>query len=296
MIRVGALLAFVLVAWPAAAQSEAEAGRMRLYIQQLEDRVRQLTGENEQLVHELSLLRAQPGAPAQVGAVTISPAAPVGGAGQLEPEPAAGQPSSDFLANSIAADDPLIAPDGDPHAAEPQLEPGGPIDLSVLASGVPAGSAAPANAAGVPAPSLDGQVAALPAAASAMSGSPRDQYDLAYGYILTADYDLAELRFGEWLAANPADPQATDARFWLGESHFQQGEFREAANSFLTVYKQAGQSPKAPDSLLKLGMSLAALGEKPAACATLSEVAKRYPQADPALLSRVDDAAGQAGC
>src|SRR5688572_25826381 len=39
---------------PAAAQSAQELGQMRLYVQQLEERVRQLTGENERLSYELN--------------------------------------------------------------------------------------------------------------------------------------------------------------------------------------------------------------------------------------------------
>jgi tol-pal system protein YbgF len=196
----------------------------------------------------------------------------------------------DSAVGSIAADDPLIAHDG-----EGELEPGGPVDLSVLAEGNAAGAGQAAPQTTVPAGET---VAALPGASAptSLSGSARDQYDLAYGYVLTGDYDLAEQSFQSWLAANPSDPQAVDARFWLGESHYQQREFREAANSFLSVYKQAGQSPKAPDALMKLGMSLAALGEKPAACATLAEVSKRFPQATPALLNRVGAEADRAGC
>ena len=53
---------------------------MRLYIQQLEERVRQLTGENERLLYELNQLRAQlgqpplPADPEQTGAVAAAAA------------------------------------------------------------------------------------------------------------------------------------------------------------------------------------------------------------------------------
>ena len=289
MVRLVALLVFFAWTVPAAAQSEAEFGQMRLYIQHLEQQVRQLTGQNEQLTYELNQLRAQTGqagVPAPDGVAATQPTAPQQALGQ----PVAGDPATAAPANSIAADDPLIAHDG-----EGELEPGGPVDLSVLAEGNPAGANAPGGVQPT-APSADPQVAALPGEPTSLSGSARDQYDLAYGYVLTGDYDLAEKSFQDWLAANPSDPQAADARFWLGESHYQQREYREAANSFLTVYKEAGQSPKAPDALVKLGMSLAALGETPAACATLAEVGKRFPQADKALMSRVDAEADRAGC
>jgi tol-pal system protein YbgF len=295
MLRVTAfLVAGLWLVAPASAESAKQIGEMRLYIQQLEARVRQLTGENEELVHQLAQLRAQmgqtglPGAPEQTGAIAAAPVAEAAPAGPAGP----GTPPQSLGTLSVAADDPLVAPDGAGF--------GGPIDLSVLAGGAPGasigqnGGMAPA----VPGVPLEAQTAALPGtpAASALSGSPRDEYDLAYGYILTGDYDLAEQSFQNWLAAFPDDPQAADAEFWLGESHFQQHEYREAATSFLAVYKKAQQSPKAPDALLKLGMSLAALGERSAACATLAEVGSKYPQASAALMSRVNVEATKAGC
>jgi len=301
-------LACVWLIAPAAAQTAQEVGQMRLYIQQLEERVRQLTGQNEQLTYELNQLRAQLGggqAPAQAGGL---PAPAPGAQAGLQPAPGqpisapqnlgaapqplgAPQPLSAPLEPGIAANDPLIAPDG--------LDAGGPIDLSVLAGGVPGATFEPDPSAIDPSLPEGTQTAGLPAAppaTTALTGSPRDEYDLAYGYILTGDYDLAEQSFQNWLASFPGDAQALDAQFWLGESHFQQREFREAANAFLAVYKGAEQSPKAPDALLKLGMSLAALGEKSAACATLAEVGRTYPQASAALMDRVEDEANRAGC
>ena len=99
-----------------------------------------------------------------------------------------------------------------------------------------------------------------------------------------------------WLAAYPSDPQAVDAQFWLGESPLQQGEYRDAANAFLNVYKTAPDSIKGPDSLMKLGVSLSALGEKDAACGTFAELGRRYPQGSESLMSRVRDEQAKAGC
>jgi tol-pal system protein YbgF len=309
-MRLAAFLLAVLFAAPAMAQSAQEVGQMRLYIQQLEERVRQLTGENEQLGHELSQLRAQLGQPAAapgvdqtgaLGAQTYPGAEPTAGAGLqpglpgepgvlAQPLPSAdqalGAPPRDLGSMSVSPHDPLIAPDG---------VPAGPIDLSILAGG---GAMAPYDpnagygAPGEPASPGQTQTAALP---GALSGSPRDEYDLAYGYVLTGDYGLAEQSFKNWLAAFPDDPQAVDARFWLGEAHLQQGEYRDAANAFLAVYR-SGRATKGPDSLLKLGMSLAALGEKDAACATFGEVGRKYPDASAALMSRVNGEEDRAGC
>jgi hypothetical protein len=72
---------------------------------------------------------------------------------------------------------------------------------------------------------------------------------------------------------------APDALYWLGESLFQRQRYRDAAESFLTVSTKHETTGKAPDALLRLGQSLAALGEKDTACATLGEVSRKYPRA-----------------
>jgi tol-pal system protein YbgF len=70
-----------------------------------------------------------------------------------------------------------------------------------------------------------------------------------------------------------------DAQYWLGESLYQQQRYRDAAESFLAVSTKYDRSGKAPDSLLRLGQSLAALNKRDAACATLAEVGHKYPKA-----------------
>jgi tol-pal system protein YbgF len=113
----------------------------------------------------------------------------------------------------------------------------------------------------------------------APSNTPRDEYDLAYGYVLRKDYALAEEGLRAFLKKHPSDRLAADANYWLGESLFQRQRYREAAESFLTVSTKFEAASKAPDSLLRLGQSLAALKEKQAACATLGEIPRKYPNA-----------------
>ena len=48
------------------------------------------------------------------------------------------------------------------------------------------------------------------------------------------------------------------------------------------------QGAKAPDALLRLGQSLAALKEKEAACAAFGEVTRKYPRASAGVKSAVD--------
>ncbi|MGZ5897751.1 MAG: tol-pal system protein YbgF [Xanthobacteraceae bacterium] len=154
-------------------------------------------------------------------------------------------------------------------------EPGAPLDLSTVST--PAASDTQ-NTPRPPQVSRDpaamGQVATLPP-----SPSPRDEYDLAYGYLLRKDYPLAEEGLRQFLKKYPSDRMAGDAQFWLGEAMFQRQNYREAADVFVTMSKKHEHHPKAPDSLLRLGQSLMALNERELACATFGEIPRKYPRA-----------------
>ncbi|MEH6727820.1 MAG: tol-pal system protein YbgF, partial [Hyphomicrobiales bacterium] len=106
----------------------------------------------------------------------------------------------------------------------------------------------------------------------------------------------AEASLRQFLSEHPNDPLVSDARFWLGESLFVRGSFREAANEFLESYSKFPQSAKAPDSLLKLGLSLHELGETEAACATYAELVRKYPAASSPVKQRVRDERKSAKC
>ena len=111
------------------------------------------------------------------------------------------------------------------------------------------------------------------------SQTPRDEYDLAYGYLLRKEYASAEDGFRAFLQKYPSERQAADAQFWLGETLFQRQSYRDAAVAFVDVSKKYETSAKAPDALLRLGQSLAAMGQKDLACATFGEVAIKHPRA-----------------
>ncbi len=122
---------------------------------------------------------------------------------------------------------------------------------------------------------------------TAALGSDADSYQVAYGHVLTGDYAEAEQEFQSYIAEFPQGKKIADAHFWLGEAYYAQGKYNEAAKTFLKAHKNYGKSPKAPEMLLKLGMSLAQLDNKDTACATLREVTRRYPQASRTVINKV---------
>jgi tol-pal system protein YbgF len=175
------------------------------------------------------------------------------------------------LAQSTDPEEPVGAPGGRPAGA--------PLDLSTLTGLAGNGEAPP------PASRNSGgaQVATLPP-----TDSPKDTYDLAYGYILRREYAMAEDAFRVFLRRFPNDRLSSDAQYWLGESLFQRQRYRDAAEMFLNLSTKFETSPKAPDSLLRLGQSLAGLGEKDAACASLAEVGRKYPRASVSVKQGVE--------
>jgi tol-pal system protein YbgF len=130
----------------------------------------------------------------------------------------------------------------------------------------------------------------------APTNTPKDEYDLAYGYVLRKDYALAEDSLRAFVKKYPNDRLAADAGYWLGETMFQRQKYREAAEAFLDMSTRHERSAKAPDSLLRLGQSLAALKEKEAACATLAEIPRKYPRAAGNVKHSVEREQKRVGC
>jgi tol-pal system protein YbgF len=146
---------------------------------------------------------------------------------------------------------------------------------------------------GVTAPSATPQSAPQQ---TASLNSESDVYQIAYAHVLSGDYSLAESEFRDFIAAYPSSAKIADANFWLGEALYSQGNYNEAAKTFLNAHQTYNTSPKAPEMLLKLGMSLAALDNNETACATLREVSKRYPKASRAVVSKVASEQKRLGC
>lgn len=126
--------------------------------------------------------------------------------------------------------------------------------------------------------------------------SENDIYQAAYSHVLSGDYKAAEKGFEQYIQGYPKGAKAADANFWLGEAQYSQGKFTDSAKTFLNAHQTYSKSPKAPEMLLKLGMSLAALDNKETACATLREVPKRYPSASKTVLGKVTSEQKRLSC
>ena len=292
-------------------------GRLEATIRELTGSIEQLQYRNQQLEQQVQRLQEEaaqegrgparaasaaqrpvgqyspPPAPATIAPPPVVAAVPPPASAPIEPPPAGARRGDAFdpslnpnapgaprpLGTSTAATEPPPPISDVPAQSARQI--GAPVDLS--APGVVPPRELPPPP--LPNPSATGamQQATLPP-----TNSPRDAYDLAYGYVLHKDYGLAAEAFRAFMRQYPSDRLAPEAQYWLGESLFQQQQYRDAAEAFLTVSTKYDTTARAPEALLRLGQSLAALGEKEAACASLGEVLRKYPRAAASVKQAVE--------
>lgn len=110
-------------------------------------------------------------------------------------------------------------------------------------------------------------------------GTPKEQYDYAFGFLTRNDFASAEVALRDFLSRHPDDPLAGNAQYWLGETYYVRGDYKQAAVEFMAGYQKYPKSNKGPDNLLKLGMSMASLGQTQGACTALSRLDKDYANA-----------------
>ena len=127
-------------------------------------------------------------------------------------------------------------------------------------------------------------------------GTPQEQYAFARSLLTRLDFEKAEEAFTEFLAANGEHQLAGNAQYWLGETYYVRQKFADAATAFVDGFQQFPTGNKAPDNLLKLGMSLAQLGQKEDACATLRELLIRFTDAEERIMRRAEQEQARIGC
>lgn len=123
--------------------------------------------------------------------------------------------------------------------------------------------------------------------ASIPTGSAKEVYEAGRAALDRGEFEQAELDFREFLKAHARDKLVPDAMYGLGEAYYARRKYTEAAEQYLNLTTKYGQSHRAPEAMLKLGMSLRALGSAQEACATLGEVVRRYPNASGSVKAAV---------
>lgn len=330
-VAAAALLCAAGLMSPAMAQSASE---IAVRMQQLEDQVRQLTGQVEELSFQVKQLRGQAAAPQQSGAAAPvnPPAAAVAAAPAPEPTQqkrlaaaSAGAPIPDSngietieqapIAPPAMAAAPAVPAAGDVQQDVPGTAPAAKV-FGALDNGaaqpddggfqgqvlVPPSQQEPGeeyvqpNAAAVAQPPAgEDAIETVSLQPEAATETPESLYERSNESLLRRQFGEAEAGFSTFLQKYPDHSLSGSAQYWLGETYYAQNDYKRAAANFLQGYKKYPTSRRAPDSLLKLGISLNRLGQGEQACAAFSAVSAEYPKAVDAR-RRAQAEAKRAGC
>jgi tol-pal system protein YbgF len=258
------------------------AERLMQRVDALEREQRVLTGEVETLTYQNRQLRNE------VERLRNSASQPFGGSQTSQSGgPAQLEPDSDGYAGEDLA---VVNPD-DPFAQERAAATG---QLSLPGSG-----AGPANDNGASRGSetAGGRgPASLAGASNATLPEPATLFQNGRNRLLDGDFGGAQEQFAQFTNAYGDHELAGQAWYWLGETHFVQGDFQNAADSYLSSLQAQRQGPRAPDALVRLAASLAAMDQVAEACGVLAGFDAEFPNADEESRRKASREAARAGC
>ncbi len=318
------------------APAQADAAGAQLRIDRLENQIRSMTGQMEEMQFQIRRLEEQLRKFQQD--VDFRFDEQKGAKPGARPAPSApGAPAtprrSELRDNASPASPPVTARRGD--AFDPALDPaapGAPRDLATMAPGenaapppvrgrpaaLPAGPLSTGEEAETGAPldltqkpvdptataSLQGQAAprviaapeAAPQVASLPQAAPANDYDLGNVAFRDGRYDVAEERFRAYLEQHPKERLTPEATFLLGETFFRRARPRDAAEQYLKITVDFPRAVRAPEALVKLGLSLEKLGAKEQACAAFGEVGRKYPAASSAVRTSAERESKRVQC
>jgi tol-pal system protein YbgF len=132
------------------------------------------------------------------------------------------------------------------------------------------------------------EVSEPPAGDQIITTAPRAEklYASALALFSNREYPEATGKFREFVAEFPDHKLAGNAQYWIGECHYTQRRFGEAAEEFAKVERDFPASPKVPASLYKKGLSLWELKRTADAQATLQHLVDTHPQSEEAGKAR----------
>ena len=116
--------------------------------------------------------------------------------------------------------------------------------------------------------------------------SPKEQYEFAVSFMKIGDYETAEFALKEFIDKNKDHDLAGNAQYWYGETFRIRQLYSDAATAYLDGYQNYPKSDKAPDNLLKLGITMVQLGEKEQGCTMIIGIKKQYPKASKSVLQK----------
>ncbi len=118
------------------------------------------------------------------------------------------------------------------------------------------------------------------------SSSLEAMYNDAYLSFTRANYPEARKKFKAFLKKYPKTVYSDNARFWIGETFYLEGDFESAILEYEKVIKEYPRGDKVPSALLKEGLAFIKLGDKTDGKLVLKKLIKRYPRTDQAKIAK----------
>jgi len=148
---------------------------------------------------------------------------------------------------------------------------------------------------GVAQDALNAEISALDAPPEPVL-SAEDLFAEANARLLDGDFGGARERFADFTQSYPEDSRAGQAHYWLGETHFINGDFQDAADAYIASLQTDRQGVRAPDALVRLGASFAALGQTGQACQVLATFPAEFPRASEDARRKAQREVARIGC
>ncbi len=285
---------------PSAGGDGPSASRMQVQMQNLEGQMRELTGRIEEVEFGVNSIKdrlekliadvEQRFRALETGAGGQKSGSLPSGTTQATAAAGASKAGASKAGAAATGSRPItgVGPGGQAAAGKP-LQPGQQVLGTLSRSGA---KIVKPPAKSVPNAPAGSQIAS----AGNASETPRQQYDRAFNLLQRRDYANAANAFKGFVDGNPDSPLASNALYWLGETHYFRKDYAEAARVFLDGYKKYPKGNKAADNLFKLGKSLSGINEKKPACAAWKKLVKSYPKSPKRLLANARSEMKRNGC
>jgi tol-pal system protein YbgF len=119
-----------------------------------------------------------------------------------------------------------------------------------------------------------------------VSNPEKQAYDAAFANIRVKP-SVAITMLQDFVKQYPTSALTPNARYWLGEAMFASRNYLGAIEEFVEVLEVHGKSVRAPDAAIKLGLSFYELKNWEYARRTLQEVLRTYPKTPAADLAEL---------
>lgn len=132
----------------------------------------------------------------------------------------------------------------------------------------------------------EGEAGSTATPPTASPPSAKTLYDNALRDFTSGKYELARQQFGDYLNYYGRTPLAGNAQFYIGETYYQQKDFRRAVAEYDKVINNYPGGNKVAAAHLKKGYALLELNEREAGVKALRTLLDKFPRSQEAGLAR----------